>query len=80
MDDRTVLHHIETLVEEEKELHTRAGADEIDADGRKRLAAITVSLDQCWDYLRQRRAARANGQDPDTAGIRPPEIVERYVQ
>ena len=32
-----------------------------DAD-RQRLQQLKVSLDQCWDLLRQRRAAEAAGQ------------------
>jgi hypothetical protein len=39
-----------------------------------------VALDQCWDLLRQRRARREMGQDPDDARVRPPEVVERYQQ
>jgi Protein of unknown function (DUF2630) len=39
-----------------------------------------VALDQCWDLLRQRRARREMGQDPNDAQVRPPEIVERYQQ
>jgi hypothetical protein len=39
-----------------------------------------VSLDQCWDLLRQRRALRETGRDPETAEVRRPEVVERYEQ
>ena len=45
-----------------------------------RLRAIEVSLDQCWDLLRQRRARRATGQDPDDAQVRPEGVVEGYQQ
>jgi hypothetical protein len=41
---------------------------------------VKVSLDQCWDLLRQRRAKSEFGQDPDAASPRPPEVVERYEQ
>ena len=47
---------------------------------RRRLAEIEVSLDQCWDLLRQRRALRDAGRDPGAAAARPPEVVERYEQ
>ena len=47
---------------------------------RRRLGEVRASLDQCWDLLRQRRARRNAGQDPDTAAARPPEVVERYEQ
>jgi hypothetical protein len=39
-----------------------------------------VQLDQCWDLLRQRRARRAAGQDPDAAAVRPADVVEHYQQ
>jgi hypothetical protein len=39
-----------------------------------------VSLDQCWDLLRQRRARRDAGLDPDTAAERPADVVEGYWQ
>jgi hypothetical protein len=39
-----------------------------------------VSLDQCWDLLRQRRARREAGRNPDAAELRAPEVVERYEQ
>ena len=45
-----------------------------------RLESIRVSLDQCWDLLRQRRALREAGYDPEAARVRDPEVVERYEQ
>jgi hypothetical protein len=39
-----------------------------------------VSLDQCWDLLRQRRALRDAGFDEDTATARDPAVVENYEQ
>lgn len=47
---------------------------------QKRLANIQVELDQCWDLLRQRRALRDVGEDPNEAELRPPDIVENYEQ
>jgi hypothetical protein len=44
----------------------------------QRLEAIRIELDQLWDYLRQRRALRDAGQDPDNAQMRDPGTVERY--
>ena len=41
---------------------------------------IEVALDQCWDLLRQRRARRNAGQDPDDATLRPAPVVEDYRQ
>ena len=33
-----------------------------------------------WDLLRQRRAKRSAGQDPDAVQPRSPDVVERYLQ
>jgi hypothetical protein len=80
MDDSQIHGAIEKMVAEEHELWQReadGGADDAD---RRRLNAIEVSLDQCWDLLRQRRALRNAGRDPDDAQIRAEEVVERYLQ
>jgi hypothetical protein len=75
--DQPVLGHINRLVKEEERLHAHS---ELTEDDRDRLAKIKVELDQCWDLLRQRRALREFGRDPDQAKVRPPEIVENYEQ
>jgi hypothetical protein len=49
-------------------------------DDRARLRGVQVELDQSWDLLRQPRAWRAAGQDPDKAQVRPAGIVQKYVQ
>ena len=73
--DKSVLNLIERLVTEEKELY--AESDMSDAQ-RTRLTTIHVELDQCWDLLRQRRALREFGRDPDEAEVRPAKVVENY--
>ena len=73
--DRSVLSHIEHLVAEEKKLY--AEKDMTDAQ-RGRLAAINVELDRCWDLLRQRRALREFGRNPDEADVRSAGVVENY--
>jgi len=45
-----------------------------------RVEALKVELDQCWDLLRQRRALREFGKDPDQAAVRPASVVEKYEQ
>lgn len=80
MDDSELIRRIGALVDEEHQLERAqagGGPDEAAAD---RLQEIEVALDQCWDLLRQRRARRETGGDPDTAGVRPPDVVERYQQ
>jgi hypothetical protein len=73
--DKNVLGHIEELVTEEKKLY--AQGEMSDAE-RGRLAKINVELDRCWDLLRQRRALREYGRDPDQAEVRPAKVVENY--
>jgi hypothetical protein len=73
--DQPVLGHIERLVAEEHKLYNQAALAEED---RSRLEKIQVELDQCWDLLRQRRARREFGKDPQGAHVRPPDVVENY--
>ena len=75
--DGSVLRHIEELVTEEHRLQAQESLSE---DEHARLRAVGIELDQSWDLLRQRRALRAVGQDPDKAQVRPPDIVEKYEQ
>ena len=80
MNDREVIERIGALVDEEHDLERTAGPDGLEPEADARRRDIEVALDQCWDLLRQRRARRATGADPDEAAVRPPEIVERYQQ
>jgi hypothetical protein len=75
--DQDVLSHIDQLVAEEHTLLNKNGLTEVE---RRRLQALKVSLDQCWDLLRQRRGRREFGQDPDDAAVRDTTTVERYRQ
>ena len=47
---------------------------------RERLRSAEEALDQCWDLLRQRRARREFGENPDEAAARPAGEVEGYMQ
>lgn len=76
-EDQPVLNYIQRLVEEEHRLYGQGRLPKAD---RKRLEKIHVELDQCWDLLRQRRALRDVGVDPNEAEVRPPQIVENYEQ
>jgi hypothetical protein len=80
MDDRQVLGRIGALVEEEHALERQATGDGLDEAQQARLHEVEVALDQCWDLLRQRRARRNAGQDPDSAAVRPEGTVEGYLQ
>ena len=85
MDDEQVQARIEELEREEQRLRQDEQAaadaeadDKVSADAQ-RLAAIKVELDVLWDYLRQRRALRSAGQDPDGARMRDEGTVEGYL-
>lgn len=77
VEDQPVLNHIQNLVAEEHRLYQQGKLPQTD---RKRLEKVQVELDQCWDLLRQRRALRDVGLDPDDAEVRPPHVVENYEQ
>jgi len=80
MEDSQVHGTIEQLVTEEHRLWEREAAGEATDGDRQRLRDLKVSLDQCWDLLRQRRALRESGHDPAAAEVRRPEVVEGYEQ
>jgi hypothetical protein len=73
--DQSVIKHIKDLTDEEHRLYGKGSLNETE---RQRLIAINVALDQYWDLLRQRRAKREFGENPDEAEIRPARIVEGY--
>ncbi|KWX67047.1 DUF2630 family protein [Mycobacterium sp. NAZ190054] len=78
--DRDILNLVNELVAEERELRDKLQHREIDeSEEHARLKAVEVQLDQCWDLLRQRRALRASGGDPDSAQVRPEGEVEGYL-
>ena len=81
MPDEQISDRIEALVNEEHALLHRAESEHgLDESGHARLQQVHVELDQCWDLLRQRRARRRAGQDPDDTSLRPADTVERYLQ
>jgi hypothetical protein len=81
MNDTEILKHITELVDEEHTLENMAAQEGgLTEEERDRVRALEVSLDQCWDLLRQRRARRSAGLNPDEAKVRDPKIVEHYLQ
>jgi hypothetical protein len=80
MNDAQIHETIEQLVAEEHELWEREAAGTASDEDRRRNRALKGSLDQMWDLLRQRRALREAGSDPDEADFRPTEVVEGYEQ
>ncbi|HJV04760.1 MAG TPA: DUF2630 family protein [Actinomycetota bacterium] len=79
MEDERVLNRINDLAEEEHRLFERESRGEADDAERRRLRDLEVTLDQCWDLLRQRRARRSAGMDPDDARVRDERTVEGYL-
>lgn len=75
MNDRSILEHVNELVEEERRL--REGST--DDSAQQRLALIETELDQCWDLLRQRRARQEFGENPDGAHVRDVRTVKGYI-
>jgi hypothetical protein len=80
--DEQISAQIERLENERETLFKREGTEDnasraADAD---RLEALRGDLDRLWDLLRQRRALRDAGQDPNLADERAAETVERYWQ
>jgi hypothetical protein len=80
MNDAEIRGHIEELVAEEHQLLEHGESGKLTSGDRNRLDEVTVKLDQYWDLLRQRRARRDAGQDPDVAKMRKEDVVEHYRQ
>ena len=79
MSDEDIQARIKGLIEQEHSLRQRLGAGEVsNEEEHADLARLEVELDQCWDLLRQRRARREFGQDPDEASVRDAGTVENY--
>jgi Protein of unknown function (DUF2630) len=84
MTDESIAARIEQLVAEEHDLRNREQEERGDAGAlatdKERLDTVQVELDRCWDLLRQRRALRSAGGDPDEAALRDADTVEHYRQ
>ncbi|GGL10785.1 hypothetical protein Sme01_15780 [Sphaerisporangium melleum] len=81
MQDGQILSRIKELIAEEHELRSQLTTGEVsEGEEHSRVRALEEELDQCWDLLRQRRAHREFGEDPDHASPRPVNEVENYWQ
>ena len=79
MTDDAIHTRIDSLIAEEHELRSRLGAGEIsESEEHARLQVLETQLDQAWDLLRQRRARREFGENPDAAATRSANTVENY--
>ncbi|HEX6009099.1 MAG TPA: DUF2630 family protein [Actinomycetota bacterium] len=79
MEDENVISRIEALAHEEHELFEKEAQGDVSTADRERLKGLQVQLDQCYDLLRQRRARRAAGLDPNEANVRDETTVEGYL-
>lgn len=80
MDDAEIVRRIGELTEEEHNLERAHEGEALSTEEVDKLRKIEVTLDQCWDLLRQRRARRRVGEDPDDVSLRPEDVVEGYRQ
>jgi hypothetical protein len=81
VDNQDILERIKALVEEEhglREGSTRPVGAVTGGPDVLRLQQLEEQLDQCWDLLRQRRAKKDYGENPDEAEVRPVGEVEGY--
>ena len=81
MDDKEILARIGELIKTEHALREQLTAGQLSStQEREQLRAAEEALDQCWDLLRQRRARREFGENPNEAAARPVSEVESYQQ
>jgi hypothetical protein len=80
VDDNEIIARISALADEEQRLEEAHVGEGLTDDERDRKRSIEVTLDQLWDTLRQRRAKRDAGKDPDEASTRSAGTVEGYLQ
>jgi hypothetical protein len=81
MDDKDILAQINGLISTEHTLREQFAAGQLtSAQEREQLRAAEEALDQCWDLLRQRRARREFGENPNETAARPVSEVESYQQ
>ena len=79
MEDQSAINRINELAREEHKLFQKESTGQVTDAEHERLRDLQVELDQCWDLLRQRRARRAAGLDPDEAIVRDEGTVEGYL-
>ncbi|MDP9047347.1 MAG: DUF2630 family protein [Bacteroidota bacterium] len=74
-EDNSVMDHIRQLTEKEAHLF---GKPELTDQDVKEMHTVKTELDQYWDLLRQRRAFRDAGDDPNRAQMRSVDTIEHY--
>lgn len=77
MREKDILQYIKEITDEEQRLFSKG---KLSDEEKTRLEQLKIELDQYWDLLRQRRAKKEFGQDPDNIELRGPDTVENYEQ
>jgi len=80
MEDDDILAQISALAEDEQRLEEAHVGEGLSSEERERLGRIETTLDQLWDTLRQRRARRNAGRNPEDVQPRSVDTVEHYLQ
>jgi Protein of unknown function (DUF2630) len=80
MEDKEIVEQISRLATEEQRLEEAHVGEGLSDEELARKRQLEVTLDELWDLLRQRRAKRSAGQDPDSAEQRSAGTVEGYLQ
>ena len=78
MTNEEVLARIDELVGQEHRLRSQGHA--LSQEEREQLQSAEEHLDQLWDLLRRRRAARLAGVDPEDVQEESIQRVEHYLQ
>ena len=77
MTDKEIMDKIKDLLEQEHRLYSKDG---LSVGERKEAQKVQIDLDRYWDLLRQRRALKEFGDNPNKAGLRGTDTVENYEQ
>jgi hypothetical protein len=80
VDDEKIISNISELAAEEQRLEEQHVGVGLSEEEQARRAQLEVTLDRLWDLLRQRRALREVGKDPEEATTRSEGTVEGYLQ
>ena len=73
--DNSVMAHIKSLTEKEELYY---GKEDLTDEDVKDLHHVKSELDQYWDLLRQRRAFRDAGENPERAKMRSEDTIKNY--
>lgn len=79
MDDDELVARINALADEEHDVFALESRRQAAQEDRDRLRSLEGEIDRLWEVLRQRRARRSVGLDPDDETVGHEEDVERFL-